>query len=487
MTKAEKKDRPYGNASRALDYIFRPESVAVIGASSDSEKEMLRGWVGRLVKFGYEGKIYPINPQATNILGLRAYPTIASVPDSVDYAIISVPARLVPKLVQECISKGVKAIHIYTAGFAETGEREGGELQTELERIIRTSDSRLIGPNCLGVYSPASGFACNSTFAKESGPVGFLSQTGIGLVRLVHAANERGLRFSKAVSYGNAVDLDGPDFLEYFASDEETKLVLIYIEGVKDGQRFFSALRECNKVKPVVLLKGGMSESGAGAALSHTGSLAGSRQVWQALFRQTGAIAVQSFEEAVEQMVALLYMPPTKGRGVGLVGRGGGLGVLTSDICEREGLVVPQLMPETRRQLRKMTPEESGSMVRNPVEIGLGRFGISEYYAEAVRLVASDPQVDLVISFLDPEEYVGLIREDWVEDASKNLVELAKSVSKPLAIVLLQGLSLKVFEWNARLRHTCQEAGLATFLSLETATRAVSELTRYYEFKSHMT
>ena len=189
-------------------------------------------------------------------------------------------------------------------------------------------------------------------FSKESGPIGFLSQTGTGLIQLVSEATARGLRFSKAVSFGNAVDLDAPDFLEYFAADEETKLILVYVEGVKDGQRFFRTLRECNKVKPVVLLKGGMSESGAGVASSHTGSLAGSRQVWQTLFRQTGVIAVQSFEEAVEQMVALVHMAPPQGRRVGIVGRGGGVGVITTDICEREGLVVPAFTPETQE-----TPE----------------------------------------------------------------------------------------------------------------------------------
>lgn len=484
MEELKSKNKPNEAAGQAIDYIFHPKTVAVVGASSDNEKERSQGWLGRLLRCGFQGKIYPINPTAKEILGLKAYPSIASVPDSVDYAIISVPAKLVPKVIEECISKGVKTIHTYTAGFAETGTEDGRRLQAELGRIMHGSQTHLIGPNCLGIYCPRSGLAMDSRFSKETGPIGFLSQTGTGLVQLVSEANGRGLRFSKAVSFGNAVDLDAPDFLEYFASDEETKFILVYVEGVKDGQRFFRTLRECNKVKPVVLLKGGMSESGAGVASSHTGSLAGSRQVWQTLFRQTRVIAVQSFEEAVEQMVAMVYISPPKGRRVGIVGRGGGVGVITTDICEREGLVVPEFTPETRKLLGKMTPQASGSIIRNPVEIGLGRFGISENYIEALKLVDADPQVDLTITFLDPEQYVEHIKEDWVEGGKKSLVEAAKQVKKPLIVVFKPGSSSKVFEWNKQLERACQEAGLPTYKSLETAIRAVSRLIGYYEFKS---
>jgi acyl-CoA synthetase (NDP forming) len=469
-----------------IDTIFYPRTVAVIGASSDNEKERSQGWVGRLLRCGFQGKIIPVNPTAKEILNLKAYPSVTAIPDSVDYAIISVPAPLVAKVVEDCVKKGVKAVHTYTAGFAETGTEEGRRLQLELGGIIQGSQTRLIGPNCLGIYCPKSGIAMDGRFSKESGPIGFLSQTGTGLVQLVSEANARGLRFSKAVSFGNAVDLDAPDFLQYFASDEETKFILVYVEGVKDGQRFFRTLRECNTVKPVVLLKGGMSESGAGVASSHTGSMAGSRQVWQALFRQTGVIAVQSFEEAVEQMVALTHMARPGGRKVGIVGRGGGVGVITTDLCEREGLVVPEFTAETRKRLNKMTPQGSGSMTRNPVEIGLGRFGVSEHYVEALGLVDADPNVDFTLTFLDPEQYVEHIKEGWVEGAKKSLIEAAKRLKKPLIVVFKPGSSAKVFEWNGQLQRACQEAGLPTYKSLETAVRAASKLITYYEFKSSM-
>jgi len=409
MTQSSDKQSPEG---RVTDSMFFPKSVAVIGASSNSEKEWDSGWVGRLLKADFQGKIYPINPTAKEICDLKAYSSISSVPVEVDHAVIALSARIVPKMLEECIKKGVNTVHVYSAGFAESGTGEGIKLQAELGRLIHGSKTRVIGPNCLGIYCPKSGLSMNGRFSRESGPIGFLSQTGTGLMQLVSESIARGLRFSKAVSFGNAVDLDASDFLDYFAADEETKLILVYVEGIhKNGRRFFQTLRECNKVKPVVLLKGGMSESGAGVASSHTGSLAGSRQVWQTLFRQTGVIAVQSFEEAVEQMVALVHMPPPKGRRVGIVGRGGGIGVTTTDICEREGLVVPEFTTETMEKLSKLTPPGGGSMVRNPVEVGLGKFGISENYVEALSVVDADPNTDLTITFLDPEQYLQHIKE----------------------------------------------------------------------------
>jgi len=472
-----------GTTGQIEDYVFNPSSVAVIGASRDNKKEMSGGWVGRLVQFGYKGEIYPINPDAESILGLKAYPSIVSVPDSIDYAIVSVPARAVPQVVKECINKGIKVIHVYAAGFSETGKETGRALQAELVELVNNSNVRLIGPNCMGVYSAKSGLTFDTRFSKEPGPIGFLSQTGVGGRRLIYLANQRGLRFSKAISYGNAVDLDGPDFLEYFAADPETRFILIYVEGVKDGRRFFSALRQCTQTKPVVMLKGGLSEGGAGAATSHTASLAGSRQVWKTLFRQTGVIHVESLEEAVEQMVAVVNLPHIRGRRVGLVGRGGGIGVLAADMCEAHGLSVPGFMPETREQLARITPAEAGSSVRNPVEIGLGKRGLSEFYSEGIKIVASDPEIDFIITFLNPEDYVHYGIGDWIEQVSGELMEVTKALSKPLIVVFLPGRDRDIFKSIVQIQDKCQEAGIPCFSSLDVAVKTVSKLITYYEFK----
>jgi len=469
--------------SQIADFLFNPRSVAVIGASSDNEKERSGGWVGRLVQFGYRGRIYPINLNTEEILGLKAYHSVESIPDSVDYAIIAVPAQRVPEAVKQCIRKRIKMVHVYAAGFGETGKEEGGRLQAQLEDLIRNSETRLIGPNCMGVYSPESGLTFDTRFSKEPGPIGFLSQTGVGGRRLIYLANQRGLRFSKAISYGNALDLDGPDFLEFFLEDPKTKFILVYIEGLRQGKRFFSALKRCTKTRPVVMLKGGLSEGGAGAVASHTASLAGNRQVWQALFKQTGVIAVESFEEAVEQLVALVNLPIVKGRRVGLVGRGGGIGVVATDMCEAQGLLVPQFTQETREQLARITPAEAGSSVRNPVEIGLGKRGLSEHYGRGIKLVASDPQIDLVMTFLNPEDYIHYGIGDWAEQVSNELIELGKSLSKPLVVVFMPGRDVKVFELIIQIQDKCQEAGIACFSNFDAAIKATAKLVTYYEFK----
>jgi acyl-CoA synthetase (NDP forming) len=471
------------NNAQLEDYVFNPRSVAVIGASSDSQKEMSGGFVGRLVQYGYKGKIYPINPNAEKILELKAYPSIESAPGNIDYTIVTVPAQVVPDVVRGCIKKGVKVIHIYTAGFSETGKERGIALQAELEEMVHGSKTRLIGPNCMGVYSPESGITFDTRFSKEAGLIGFVSQTGVGGRRLIYLANQRGLRFSKAISYGNALDLDGPDFLEYFIADSKTKFILIYLEGLKQGRRFFTALRHCTKTKPVVMLKGGLSKSGAGAVASHTASLAGSRQIWQALFKQTGVIPVESLEEAVEQMVALVNLPPIGGRGVGLVGRGGGLGVVATDMCEAYGLSVPEFAPSTKEKLAKITPAEAGSSVRNPVEIGLGKRGLSQYYTEGLKIVASDPQIDLIITFLNPEDYVHYGIGDWSGQVSKELIEVAKTLPKPFIVTFMPGRDVKVFSSIVEIQDKCQEAGVACFSSLDAAIKAAAKLITYYDFK----
>jgi len=459
--------------------VYHPKSIAVIGASSDSKKEESSGWVGRLLQFGYKGEIYPINPKAGEILGLKAYATISDVPATIDYAIVVVPRHLVSASLEMCIIKGVKIAHIYTAGFSEVGTEEGIKLQRDLERIIKAGKTRVIGPNCMGVYCPSGGISFDIRFPKESGPVTFISQTGVGGRRLIQLATGRGLRFNKAVSYGNAIDLNVIDFLEDAISDEETKLILLYLEGLTDGRRFFHLIRDCPK--PVVVLKAGLSESGSGAVASHTASLSGSRQIWQAFFKQTGAISVESLEEAVEQMLALQILPPIVGRKAGLVGRGGGIGVVAADLCEREGLKVPRLEAETRNRLAKITLADAGSSIRNPVEIGLGITGVSEHYVDGLQLVASDPNVDFIITFLNPEDYIHYGVKGWVDDISRALVKAKSILAKPFTVVFLPGQNVEVFESVLQIQRQCVKEGIGCFRDLEASIRAVGKLVTYYE------
>ena len=227
-----------------MEELFHPASIAVIGARSNESLEN-DGWVSRLIDFGYPGIIFPINPKASEIMGLKAYPNIMDVPGPVDLAIFNVPFRVSDRIMSDCASKGVKFAHVYTAGFSETGKPEGIRLQNEIERIAREAGIRVIGPNCMGLYYPQGGLTFGRFLSKKPGTVAFVSQSGASASRVIAQGNERGIYFSKVISYGNAIDLDGTDFIEYLSTDPETLVIASYIEGVKDGRRYLKVIREC--------------------------------------------------------------------------------------------------------------------------------------------------------------------------------------------------------------------------------------------------
>ena len=467
--------------NHCFDKLLRPASIAVIGASSNASEI---GWVKRLQNFGYPGKIYPINPKAKVIHGLQAYANICDVPDSIDYAILNIPALSTPQAMRDCAVKGIPFVHCYTAGFSESGTEVGKQLEIELAQIANNNGIRLLGPNCMGIYNPKTGLTFNVRFSREVGNVGIVSQTGAGMMELIPHANARGVRFSKVVSYGNALDLNAPEFVEYLANDNDTKYIFCYVEGVNDGYRFFKAVRDCNRTKPVIILKGGLTEGGNGAVSSHTASLAGSELVWKAFFNQTGAIQVDTLSEAVEQIVAVEKLAEIKGRRIGIVARGGGVGVVATDTCERAGLKVPALTKETRLELAKITPADAGSSIRNPVEIGLGRFGVSEYYAKGLNLVADDPNIDVVMAVLNPHIYTqeGIGAKE-IDQSAQVLIDTAKTLSKPLVVVMTLGDSIDVIGMEFHATETMLNAGLPAFSTVESAIMAISKMAKYWEFR----
>lgn len=463
-----------------LDEIFHPKSIAIVGASASAQAT---GWVARLLSFGYPGHIYPVNPRVAEISGLKAYPTVRDIPDPVDYAIFNIPARLAPQIMKDCVAKGVKVAHIYSAGFSETGKEEEQKLEAQVAAIARDGDVRVIGPNCMGVYYPAGGLTFNANFSREPGKVSFVSQTGAGATRFVYLANDRGIHLSKVISYGNAIDLDAPDFLEYLADDVETEIIACYIEGVRDGRRFLEAVRNCLLTKPVIVLKAGLTEGGARAAVSHTASLAGSESVWDAFFKQTGAIRVNTLEEIADVILALLRMPCPKGRRVGIVGRGGGLGVTATDSCERAGLKVPPFLAETRKQLEEIIPE-AGAVVRNPVESERGMSGAADFYSKGLKIVDTDPQIDFILTHNAVDVYGGRqpeLQEQLVK-AAEVLASTAPTLTKPLAAVLNAGEHLETIAAVFEARERLLKAGIAVYPTIETAARAISKLIEYREF-----
>jgi len=461
-----------------LENMFYPESIAIVGAStSDSES----GWVRRLINFGYKGKIYPVNPKATEISGLPSYPSVRDIPDPVEYAIFNIPARFTLQAMNDCIAKGVKYVHCFAAGFSETGLDEARVMEQQLLALAKASGIRLLGPNCMGLYCPSAGLTFNQDFPKESGQVAFVSQSGAEAMRLVFLGQDVGIYFSKVASYGNAADLDAPDFLEYLADDEETKAVACYIEGVKNGPRFVSAVKKCLTKKPVVILKAGLTESGSGAAASHTASLTGAKPVWDAFFKQTGAIPANTMDEVADILQALIRVKPTRGRRVAVAGRGGGIGVVAADICERAGLKVPAFSKETRDRLLEVIPE-AGASIRNPVETTAGLGGASLFYRRGLPIVDADTETDIILIHIAVDVY-GTHTPDLAQkvgEAADALAEKAPSLRKPLAAALFTGGHPDTILAVHAAREKLIKAGVAVFSGVESATRALNKIIDYY-------
>ncbi|MCS7207759.1 MAG: CoA-binding protein [Dehalococcoidia bacterium] len=463
-----------------LDALLHPRSIAVVGASPDPEK-MGHRYVRILQEAGFPGSIYPIHPRAPQILGLKAYPSLLAVPGRIDYVISSIPASNILEVVDQCVRKGVRLIHSYTARFSETGRPDAAQLEQEFLRRARQAGIRIIGPNCMGLYYPKMGISFKHGLPKEAGPVGMLSQSGGNAVEMVWEASLRGLRFSKVISYGNAADLNEADFMEYFADDLDTRVICAYIEGAREGRRFFQALRKASKSKPVIVLKGGRTLAGHRAVASHTASLAGERQLWQALVRQAGAIWVDTLEEMIDTAIACAFCKPSAGVRVGVVGGGGGRSVASADDCEEAGLrVVP--IPDDMRQVWRELDPSLADWLSNPAD-GSILLGSPLTVERVLGMMADHPAFDLLIANVG--EHFPLEHPDGVPRTRATVqafIQIAQRACKPVAVVL--GDTLAHQPWQREiireLRETLAAAGVATFPTVRRAARSLARLATYY-------
>ncbi len=471
--------------------MFYPKSHAVIGASASLQKFGGR-FLGVLLSFGYGGRLYAVNPQESQVQGMETYARVGDIPETVDLATIAVPARAVPGVIEECLAKGIKAVQILSAGFSEAGE-EGKRLEEEVARTAARG-IRVVGPNCFGIYCPDGGLTIlpGENLSRESGPVGFISQSGGYAIRVPRRASGWGIKFSKAISYGNACDVNECDLVEYFYQDPETRIITGYIEGVRDGPRFFRLLQEVCRTKPVILWKGGLTQGGARAAHSHTASLSGDEAVWDAVFRQSGAIRVNSLEELLDTTIAFLYLPPLRGRRVCVVGGGGGIGVAAADACERAGLSVPLFSAGLQEKLAGIVPP-AGASVRNPVDVG-GPFPAPQMLRAVLEAVLSEGVVDTVIvSELELARISGLMqgraqmRGYTSEEIAEVPVDMKNRFGAPLMIVLpVEAMGADALEFEGARRDTRDyflNKGLPVYLTLERAARALSNLIGYYEHR----
>ena len=386
-------------SSTSLDCILAPRTVAVIGASRR------RGTIGgellhNLLSRGFAGAVYPINPAVHAVQGVRAWPTIGDVPDEIDLAVLAVPASRVIPEVEACGKKGVRGLVVITAGFGELGG-QGQEMQDELVRLVRHYGMRMVGPNCLGVQNCDPEVGLNATFSPAwppPGGVSIASQSGaLGQAILEHA-REMGLGVRHFVSMGNKADVSGNDLLDYWADDEQTRAILLYLESFGNSKRFHEIARQVSRRKPILVVKAGRSEAGAHAASSHTGALAGLDVAADALLGQSGVLRADTLEELFDLAMLLANQPTPKGTRVAIVTNAGGPGIMATDACAAQGLQLPALSPATEAALRAFLPPEAS--VRNPVDMIAS--ASAEGYRHAVKILCDDPTFDAVLAIFVP-------------------------------------------------------------------------------------
>ena len=469
----------------ALDVMTHAKSIAVVGAAR-ARRGGFPGMFGCLRNFGYPGKLYPINPKVEEISGIKTYPSLISLPERVDLVIISVPAPFVPDALRDCVASGNKNIHIFSSGFKESGEEEGIQLQKEIEKIAREGGLRVVGPNCMGFYVPASRMLTWTAASKESGPISLISQSGGNAQEITnYTSNRYGIYFSKSISYGNALTLDSTDFLDYLAHDDETRIINMYLEGVKDGRHLLDLVTETNRHKPVIIYKGGLTESGARAVSSHTGSLAGGEKIWKAFFRQSGAVPVDSLEEMADVTLAFHHLEKTPGKKTTVLGFGGGIGVAVADSCARSGLELPELSSETIKKLRQFIPP-AGTMIRNPIDAVIAFIDLN-LFGKVLNILTTSGEID---------NFIISVPLDWLFGKEKGGTHIEKIASylaqegrkhtqgKPLVVVWRQyEPAPEIRKWVAVMEKILLPAGIPVYDGLPRAVVALSKLAEYSAFQ----
>jgi acyl-CoA synthetase (NDP forming) len=378
--------------TKNFDHLFNARSVAFLGASRDPVK-----WgfimLNNLINGGFQGRIYPVNPRQDEILGLKAYRSVAHIPEAPDLAVIVVPPLNAVPMIKDCVNKGIKAGIVITAGFAELGE-SGARLEQEMIEIARKGGMILVGPNCNGIMNPWKKLHIQfPSFFITPGPIAVVAQSGNVVDSLARQIMLRGFGCSLCISSGNEADVHSEDYLEYLAEDPHTKVILSYIEGFKDGTRFFRAAKEVSQKKPIVMVKAGRTPAGARAALSHTASIAGSDAVFEAVCKQSGIVRAKNLNSLLDIGIAFLQQPLPQGHRIGIVTAGGGWGVLAADACAELGFEVVSLPEQTIMELDSFMPAWWNR--GNPVDLVAG--GAPDTSFKAVETVLRCPSVDGVM------------------------------------------------------------------------------------------
>ncbi len=459
-----------------LEPFLNPRSLAVVGANPNTGEQSFNV-VENLESLGYGGVVHPVNPNYDQVLGRPCYPDVTRIPGEVDLAIIVTPRRAVPQVIRQCGEKGVRAAIVVGQGFADAADDEGRELQLEVVRAAREAGVRILGPNTIG---SANAFADFSTaFLKQTDvrklPVAIVCQSGlffgtVGRLRLL----------GKGLDLGNSADIDVSEAMEYFADDPEVKVIALHIEGVRDGKRFAETARRVTAKKPVLVLKTGRSEQAARAAQSHTGSMIGSDEVWDAVFKQAGVIRVNDINEMGDLVRAFSYLPMMAGRRAGIVTASGGIGIMSMDACARYGLDVPDLSPQVKERLNTMSP--SWYSVGNPLDIWPLVMTSGKPFGETLQFTMmetlGDPNIDGIIVFAGA----------WFEGFDPPITRIMQEVAgaypdKPIAWCPYEGWLFDLRQDD--LARKLEDMGKGTiFETPDDALRALSRMADYTEYLS---
>jgi len=455
---------------KSLDRIFFPKSVAIAGVSERMDNPgtfLLRS----LQDMGFSGDLYPVNPRHEEILGLKCYPDIVSLPPGLDLAILSIPPRAIPPLIRECVTSAVRGCVINTAGFSETGREEGRRLENEIKEAIQGSELRLVGPNCMGIYSSRGKLAIFAGMLPMQGRVSVISQSG-SMASLIYVTGmERVLQYDKVVSSGNELDLNCADYLEYYAEDDRTEMILAYLEEVRDARRFLRTAQKLRGKKPLIILKSGLTRSGGKAAVSHTASIGGRAEVLEGAFRQAGIIQVRDMAEMMDCAAALYHLPSCTGNRVAIISSPGGLAVNSADAVEWYGLELSELSGPTRKELAQILPAE-GTSVSNPVDLGFGAV-IPGVYRRVLEVLDADPSVDLMLAVgsapASRDGDIGLLNA-----TTNEILEARPGLNKPIVVVLFPS------SFTAPQISKLHSAGVPAYITPTAACKALSEHIRFY-------
>jgi len=459
-----------------LSKLFYPRSIAVVGASPILGKGGKLPFYQFLKWSGYAGTVFPVNPAHSEIEGVRVFPSLDAVPEAVDLAICSVPARLALETVEAAVRKEVRFLHFFTSGFSEVGNRA---LEQDLVRAARRGRTRIVGPNCLGIHCAGSRVTFDPTLLQEPpGTVAFLGQSGGVTNNFTRMAASRKIGLNKAVSYGNQIDLAVEDYLEYFLSDDGVRIVAAYIEDIKDGPAFLRALSRLTPTKPVVILKGGATDPGALAAASHTGALAGRHAVWSAAMRQHRCIEVQTQKQLVDVVMLATSGKIPRGPRIAYLGAGGGTSVLFTDLAVRAGLSMPELGPQTRKAIGEKIADVNTSTA-NPVD--LGAFGFNpEVVIHTLRAADTEPAIDAMILYITLD-HLSMFETRKVETGLREIAAAAAGCVLPVIPILPKAAESqpRLEEMRLLALAVFRGAGLPMYNSLQEAVNAVSALLRW--------